>query len=552
MKLKITKRNHAVSEVLGTILLLLISVMIFSVVYLSFFSVDVKPSTPTVNLAGSIKENNLILEHCGGEPLSLDTEVSIILQDGTNTKLEIKDDDGQQPPNYYLPSPGRDNNKWDIGERFTYDLQDLSNYQIYNPIEVNVVDVESNSLIMSGTFQAKKETDLEVNLLTSDYNPAPGDSITISMKVTNNGPCMAEDVKVDFGIPTDGLTFDADTDIAIPVGTYSYMTGPFYMKLTWDIPSINDGETLTLTLDADVNNPTGSFGYTQLGIILDGSDSIQTDEWEMMLEGVADAIRDDAMPHDGNIELTVIQMACSYPNVIPRQYCRPEIVRRVITDDPADPGYYLDVADEIENIQKIGGYSPLPLALKVATDEIATSANIYPEYDPSHIQIIDIITDGYPNLKIYSKFPPYQDCVEVNGETICAINEDTNYMDVEYAPSQVDVSYYRDLIINTLQLDEDQDQINALAVDGSHGCNVEYLKNEVVWPEPGYEWTGTNPDGSGWVRYTDTKTLIEDSILYQINYQMDALGFKARIIHMNIPDTNELNNGAALVITPSN
>ena len=93
MKLKILRRYDAVSEVLGTILILVISVMIFSVVYISFFSVDVSPSRPNVYIAGSIKGNNLILEHSGGESLPLETKVSVSLADGTYNVCEVKDKD---------------------------------------------------------------------------------------------------------------------------------------------------------------------------------------------------------------------------------------------------------------------------------------------------------------------------------------------------------------------------------------------------------------------------------------------------------------------------
>ena len=47
---------------------------------------------------------------------------------------------------------------------------------------------------------------------------------------------------------------------------------------------------------------------TQLAMILDGSGSISSGDWNLMKEGLARSIENSSIfPHDGNVELTVIQ-----------------------------------------------------------------------------------------------------------------------------------------------------------------------------------------------------------------------------------------------------
>ena len=82
------KNNKAVSEVLGTILLLVISVSLFSVVYVSLFSIDVEPNSPSINLVGTIDNNKLFLEHRGGEDIS-DNGMLIMSYNGGSRQKDL-------------------------------------------------------------------------------------------------------------------------------------------------------------------------------------------------------------------------------------------------------------------------------------------------------------------------------------------------------------------------------------------------------------------------------------------------------------------------------
>ena len=51
---------------------------------------------------------------------------------------------------------------------------------------------------------------------------------------------------------------------------------------------------------------------TQICLILDGSGSVGSSNWALIVEGVATAI-EDSLPHDGSVELTVIQFGAEWP-----------------------------------------------------------------------------------------------------------------------------------------------------------------------------------------------------------------------------------------------
>lgn len=142
-KWNVSSNNSGVSEVIGTILLLGISVALFSVIYVSVLSVPSAPSTPSSNIAFSLNETSLILTHSGGEPLGLDSKVKITVDDNSYT-YNIAD--GLNPE-------AKQDNYWGFGEQFIVNFskigitEDMYDYAV----GVSVIDVHSNSIVMSGT-----------------------------------------------------------------------------------------------------------------------------------------------------------------------------------------------------------------------------------------------------------------------------------------------------------------------------------------------------------------------------------------------------------------
>lgn len=84
--------------------------------------------------------------------------------------------------------------------------------------------------------------DLEVTKIVSDPTPTELDNITYTVTVTNNGPDDATNVQVEDILPFNlGYTSDVASQ-----GTYDYLTG------LWDIGTITNGSSVTLTLNVEV------------------------------------------------------------------------------------------------------------------------------------------------------------------------------------------------------------------------------------------------------------------------------------------------------------
>ena len=140
--MKLRKSNEGVSEIVSTVLLLGMAISFFSLLCVTVLSYPSSPSSPSVNLASRIYGSSLIIDHCGGEALSLDTKVIVTIGDDPSVTITVRDE------NYPKVDVNNDN-RWGIGEQFIYEDTNLTG----KPISVIVVDVESNSMVLTGTIQ---------------------------------------------------------------------------------------------------------------------------------------------------------------------------------------------------------------------------------------------------------------------------------------------------------------------------------------------------------------------------------------------------------------
>ncbi|UCF12071.1 MAG: type IV pilin [Thermoplasmatales archaeon] len=107
--IKIKKADNAVTEVVGTIQLLMIAVGLFLVVYIIILSVTLSTPTPSISIIDMLDGNSIVLEYRGGKALDLDTQVIIII--GGNTKVITFGESD------YLDSQSKEDGTWDMGER---------------------------------------------------------------------------------------------------------------------------------------------------------------------------------------------------------------------------------------------------------------------------------------------------------------------------------------------------------------------------------------------------------------------------------------------------
>ena len=144
---KIKKSNKAVSEILGTILLLGIAVSLFSVLSYIVISYPFEPNPPNIDLLGYVYGNEIIIEHRGGEPIKLDANIIVRIND-----TEVLTSTAEL---YLNESSSNQDNYWNLGE---YVLINATKDPIFNDIrsskvDVSVVDVTSNSLVLGGILQ---------------------------------------------------------------------------------------------------------------------------------------------------------------------------------------------------------------------------------------------------------------------------------------------------------------------------------------------------------------------------------------------------------------
>lgn len=139
MNEKVKRRNIAVTEMVGTLLLLVISVSLFSIIYFSVLTVSPYPTKPSVNLICTLENNNITLDHRGGKTLDLETEITVTIN-GTNEKFIV---------NNYINNTFKENGVWNIGERVIYPTEDVTDLKV----SVSVFDIRSNSVVMTVVLQ---------------------------------------------------------------------------------------------------------------------------------------------------------------------------------------------------------------------------------------------------------------------------------------------------------------------------------------------------------------------------------------------------------------
>ena len=110
--------------------------------------------------------------------------------------------------------------------------------------------------------------------------------------------------------------------------------------------------TMALPIASVAVGAQGGSVQTQMAMILDGSTSISSGEWNIMVNGLADAVENSScVPQDGTVELTVVQFGdWSNPKA------QLEVGPVVIT-----AGNAATIANDIRNISQMGGVHPLSL-----------------------------------------------------------------------------------------------------------------------------------------------------------------------------------------------
>jgi len=137
--MKYIETNEAVTEIMGSMLLLGIAVSIFSIVSITFLSNVPSNDLPLVRISGAVEGNYVAITHRGGDPLSLETVVVITIS-GTQLNFTAED---------LLDIESKQDGYWEVGERLLYDGNDLTNKRV----EATVVEPLSQKTLLMGILQ---------------------------------------------------------------------------------------------------------------------------------------------------------------------------------------------------------------------------------------------------------------------------------------------------------------------------------------------------------------------------------------------------------------
>jgi uncharacterized protein YegL len=495
--------NHAASELIGVCILL---VIVTSVMMMIFFQIesDKGPNKQTyVKLVGAVEGTNLVLEHEGGEPLSTDASISFTVA-GKKENYTFSDcliDDNN-------------NGFWDLGEKMVFPFKyDLNNLSKYNTIDVLSVDKESNSIQLWGSIPLHPIVDLGVTTTVSSTHPHRNDYINVTVTLTCYGGDIngSANIKIRYSIPQ-GLQFISSSP---EIGTYSNSTG------LWSIDQIVGKKSVTLKIKLRVVGE-GFREFTQFALVLDGSGSIVSGDWNLMRSGLKKALDNTSVfPRDKSVELTVIQFGGSSPPhaviVLP-----PTIVNNI----SASPGYYLTISNKIKTLSQLGGYTPMGCGIRLATDQLHNVGN----YSPAARQIILMVTDGLANCNWIAG--------TYNGQyKTSAIGKTTTEQADAY-------------MISTLGMDSGKDEFDTLAVvGGSQPPDIAWLNGTIVFPQPGHI-APPYVKNSGWVSKVTTWQDFSARISEIFRILFQSIPLKAEISASLTEDPNSLNNAAQLLIEP--
>ncbi|MBN2065717.1 MAG: DUF11 domain-containing protein [Candidatus Thermoplasmatota archaeon] len=508
------KSNEMVSDIVGTMVLLAISVVIFSSLYGMVLSYPFASDPATVRIIGTIDGNNIILEHRGGEALGLDTTVPITIAGETLLR------NGKTPTVRDLLVDTNGDGLWNIGERlvctFTYDPAKLE-------ADVMAIDVESNSLVLIGTLDIHPESDVGIKVVVDDPSPGVGDTVTVTITATTyQGDMGALDVVIACTLPDELVYVGHD----LSQGAYTDVTG------MWNVGNLDVAHSATLTLTLKVN-ATGETTPTQMAMILDGSSSITNENWTIMLDGLAAAIEnEDYFPHDGSVELTLIQFGGWKNN---RSWAQVEVAPIVV-----DETNYAAIADTTKEIIQLRGGTAMSCGFYLAADILAGDPYGYlvgtawegmasSNEDSFPRKAITVVTDGEPNILCNEG--------EYNGTWP---GGPTQYMQGK-ANAVIARNYLRTILGMT-----DDDEFDAVAV-GSEP-DVPWLRDEIVWPQPGYD-TWPSP-GPGWVHHVSNYTEFAEMIDEQFKLIFNSITSTIEIVASTPIDPNGANNKVSVILVP--
>ncbi len=199
------RNEKGVSEILGTVLLLAISVALFSALYLMMQTGLVAEQSPVADLIGYVNQDTIYIEHQGGSSLS-ETTITITL-DGEEYVLDFNESFDEN-----------NNGNWNIGEHVHFTNSQISEL---STIKVSVVDTSINELIYGGVLSGEGDIQSNSNGNEQDENAEhivawwhfdEGSGSIAYDETENNNDAVLSGTSWTVGINQSGILFDKKQD----------------------------------------------------------------------------------------------------------------------------------------------------------------------------------------------------------------------------------------------------------------------------------------------------------------------------------------------------
>ena len=511
LKLRNKRANLAVSEIIGTLIILGIVTSSFSVVFFSFNSNTNPVPTPIVDLAGMIEDNQIILSHRGGEPLDLNTDLVLDIG-GQKKSFKVGD---------FLDDKSKEDGVWSLGENIVYPLNYDFDYSIYPQVGLNIIDENSNSIVLMGTTDISPVCDIGIDLSVNKSNPRENENVLFTVKVTNYANINASGIIINVTLPDVVSYISSEAS----QGTYTNSNG------LWNVQPIMVASYATLNITAKLSS-SAYHQKTQFVVILDGSGSIDSASWKLACDGLINNICDESLfPRDGTVELTIVQVGVDL--VCARAEIGPVVV------NSSNINTIKDQIIELKNKQG-KGWTPIAAGFYLANYIITNSTN-FGGFNTNNRQVILLVSDGNSDVKVNQGYF-YGEKVDIKHGEIYAKNA-------------------RDYLIHHVKMTEDKDEIEVISVNpriGQLPINKEFLCEDIVWPQPCYDSTPTSdyndtwpPPGPGWYRFVQSWQEFSNTLNETFSVIFNNILVKAYIASSAFSDPKIVNDESHVKLKPT-
>ncbi len=146
-----------------------------------------------------------------------------------------------------LTGSGADSYVWDNG------VTDGDTVFPLTTTTYTVIGIDANGCenTASVTIIVGATSDIRLEKTVDDASPNVGDTVTFTLTATNDGPSDDTGGSIVNDVLPAGYTYTADTGNAAN-GTYDNASG------NWTLPALNNGSSISITISATVNAPTGA------------------------------------------------------------------------------------------------------------------------------------------------------------------------------------------------------------------------------------------------------------------------------------------------------